>query len=271
MKSVTTYKDITWIDLVGPKDSEIDEAAASFGLDPLVIQDIASPSMRHRVEPNGHYIYLVLHFPILNRQTNLRVNQEIDFIIGKDFIITVHYEPIEAIDNFTKKLEVDSILNHSQAHHPRDTVFFGILKELAGTLSDQLSDIGDWIKDIEAKIFTGKEKRMVFSLSEVSRHLLDFKKSTLPFQDIFSGLKRHGHPLFGDEFITALEGASFEFNKVESSIKELYGLVAELRETNNSLLTTKQNEFIKTLTIMNVVIAFMVGVALVWLGYLAIK
>lgn len=271
MKSVFKYHDTTWIDLTQPESDEIKEAAETFSLDPLIVRSISSPSARHKIEPNLHYIYVVLHFPTLNRETNLRVNQEIDFVIGKNFIITAHYEPIEAINNFAKRLEVSSIL---EKHHPeatRDFIFFGLLRELSNMLIEQLSDIEDWMKDVEGKVFKGEEKKMVFALSDVSRHLLDFKKSTLPYHEVFHGLEIHGSKLFGEDFIGAVEVARSEFAKIEHTTRMLSELVSELRETNNSLLTTKQNEFIKTLTMMNVVIAVMVGIALIWLGYLAIQ
>jgi magnesium transporter len=56
--------------------------------------------------------------------------------------------------------------------------------------------------------------------------------------------------MFGPEFayyLRDLEGAE---ERVERTIDNLYDSLSELRETNNSLLSTKQNEIMKTLTVM---------------------
>ena len=41
---------------------------------------------------------------------------------------------------------------------------------------------------------------MVFSLSQVSRHLLDFRKVALPYNEAFKTLEKSAEKLFGEEF-----------------------------------------------------------------------
>ncbi len=270
MKSVFKYKTSTWVDLVLPTKEEIDEVVREYNIDPLVARELILPSSKHHIESRRNYVFLALHFPSLNKSTKLRENQEVDFIVGKDFVITTRYEQIDAIDTFAKRLEVNSILEKHAPGDPRDVVFFGILRELSKSILGQLSDIGDWIKEIESQIFKGNEKKMVFSLSQVSRHLLDFKKVSLPYNEAFKTLEKSAEKLFGDEFQFSLSGVTEEYKKIDLAVHSLTESVEELRETNNSLLRIKDNSLMKLVTILNLVTSIMVGLALVWLGYLAI-
>ncbi|MFZ2769607.1 MAG: hypothetical protein WAZ50_00555, partial [Minisyncoccia bacterium] len=61
-----------------------------------------------------------------------------------------------------------------------------------------------------------------------------------------------------------------EFRKIELTVRSLTESVEELRETNNSLLRIKDNSLMKFITTLNLITSIMVGIALVWLGYLAI-
>lgn len=270
MKSVFKYKTATWVDLVLPTEEEIDEVVKEYDIDPLVARELVLPSPKHHIESRRNYVYLALHFPALNAVSKLRVYQEVDFIVGKNFVITTRYEQIDAVDNFAKKLEVTSILEKHAPGEPRDVIFFGILRELSQSILGQLSDIDDWIKDIESQIFKGHEKQMVFSLSQVSRHLLDFRKVALPYNEAFKTLEKSAEKLFGEEFQFSLEGMTEEFTKIELTVRSLTESVSELRETNNSLLRIKDNNLMKFITSLNLLTSIMVGITLVWLSYLAI-
>ena len=56
--------------------------------------------------------------------------------------------------------------------------------------------------------------------------------------------------MFGADFTHSYEGVMRTFKQVQSQILFLTEIVTELRETNNSLVSTKQNEIMKVLTIM---------------------
>jgi magnesium transporter len=56
--------------------------------------------------------------------------------------------------------------------------------------------------------------------------------------------------VLGPEFTYYLRDLEGTQERVEQSIDNLHNSLVELRETNNSLLSTKQNEIMKTLTVM---------------------
>lgn len=250
MKNVYKYKTASWIDLVEPTPEELDEVVKEYGIDPLVAHELSSPSLKYRVEPKGDYIFLIIYFPAFKQTAEDRESLEIDFIVGKDFLITVRYDEIEGVENFAKKVEVESILHKDSPMKARDLLFFGLLKELATGLFGQLSYIDSWIKEIEARIFGGREKEMVSSISQVSRRLISFKKIFLPYAESMKSLEKAGQELFGDEFAFYARGLAEEFSKYEHMLKNQMEVLAEVRETNNSLVSTKQNEIIRVLTLM---------------------
>jgi len=245
-----TYKEATWIDLIEPTAEEIESVITDYNIDSMVAKELLSPSLKHRFEKREEYLYLILHFPAFKQTSTIEESQEVDFIIGKDFIITTHYEQVDALERFSKILEVETILSKNIGSSGRDLIFFGILNELAKNLSDQLSFIEDWIREVKLQVFNGKEREMVIAISDVSRNLLDFKKITDPYHDALKSLEVHGASLFGADFAFYTRGIIEEFAKAERVIANEMVSLAELRETNNSLLTTKQNEAMKVFTVM---------------------
>lgn len=269
MKSIYTYKDAEWVDLKKPTDKEIKEVADAHKVDESVAVDLVSPSMRHTVTFGDKHAYVVLHFPAFKDADTGDAAYELDFIIGKDYLITVHYGDISAIQHFSKIVESGAIEDVSG--HGRDVLFFGLLKTLIADLDEKLTKIDHWVRDLEKNMFAGKEKITIFEISEASRHLVDFRKITAVYPDSFRELALQGGEMFGKAFKTHAEETLESFNRVGSKLETLATAVKELRDTNNAILTTKQNETMKLLTTVTIVATIIVGVALVWVGLLAVE
>lgn len=243
------YKDSTWVDIINPTTEELTKIRNEFSLHPHVIDELTSPSVKSRVELHKEYLYMILHFPAFKHSHVNEPKQEVDFVIGHNFLITARYENIDAIDKFAKVVEVNSILDRGFGEDHSGVLFFGVLREIYQSLFDELEYIESWIGKIEEGIFHGQEKEMVFSLSQVSRTLLNFKKATDFHREVLESLDLYGKKIFDDRFSYHARRILDEYVKVQNLVANNMAGVSELRETNNSLVSTKQNEIMKTLTI----------------------
>jgi len=245
-----TYGGVVWVDLDSPTKDEVEQMVSEYGVSMVVAQELVKPSLKSRVEAYDTFVYLIIHFPVFKHSHTTETKQEIDFIIGKNFVITARYDTVDALYQFSKNIEVESILNKEIITNPRNIIFSGIMKEMYRSLENELSFTEDWLSNIEKKIFNSKEKDMVFEISKVGRNLLDFKKATDSHSEVLIALELVGGRLFGEDFTTSVKIAQNDYQKIKNSIKNNSELTDELRETNNSLLTTKQNEVVKVLTIL---------------------
>ncbi|MSR73062.1 hypothetical protein EXS61_00420 [Candidatus Parcubacteria bacterium] len=245
-----SYKGITWLDLDHPTDKDVDDIIKEFKIDGVIANELSKPSIKPRVELYHDFIYLVLHFPAFKHSHSDKTTQEVDFIIGRDFLVTARYDTVDALHKFAKQLEVSSILDKKNIEYPTGYIFYMILKEIYSTIFDELSYIESWQKNIENKIFKGDERNMVFDLSNVSRTLLDFQKTMDAHKEVLISLEIIGKKALGNHFSLYTRVALEEYHKIQNTIKNLRDVVVELRETNNSLLDTKGNEITKVLTIM---------------------
>ncbi len=259
MKSVYNHKGAFWIDLESPSQDEVMEAAKTAGLDLQTVEDLLSPSLKHKIEFGKDHAYLVLHFPAYGESKNDDAAYEVDFILTKNVVITTRYERVEVIEKFRPTEESEN------------GIFFGLLSELLGNFERKLSSVDHWVRDVEKKMFSGHEKDTIFDLSEASRHLIDFRKITAIYPEVFDALAVEGGEIFGKKFSELSKEMAERFEKSRTKLEVLFETVHELRETNNSLLSTKQNESMKMLTVITVIATILVGIALIWVGILALK
>lgn len=244
------YKNILWIDLVRPTKEEISSLMKEFRIDRRIADDLATPTFKPRVEVFDNAMYLVLHFPVFKHSHGDEHEQEIDFILGKHFVITSRRDASDAIHRVSKILESEEITDKEKVSDPTGFVFFRILKELYASLHSELDYINDWTSDIEKKIFAGKEREMVITLSQVSRVLLDFKRAIAAHGEVFESLKIVGDKMFGEHFVYHTQSILSDYYKLRHTIDVAKDTVSELRETNNSLLSTKQNETAKVIAVL---------------------
>lgn len=248
-----THKNVTWIDLELPTKEEVHKVMDEYSIHPTVAEELLMPTLKPKVDLHDNFIYLILHFPAFRHTHNREQNQEVDFIVGKDFIITTRYDTIDPLHKFSKIFETNSILDKSDIGTHAGFVFFFMVKKLYKALEHELEFINDALETIEEDIFEGREKEMVVSLSIVSRDLLNFKQAMRAHKEVLNSFDEVGIKFFGEDFSHNARSIIGEYYRINSMISSHNDSLGELRQTNDSLLTTKQNEVMKTLTIMALV------------------
>lgn len=243
------FKSVIWVDSENPTKDEARDMMEEFELTPEVAQDVLLPTFKDKIITFKDYIYLVLHFPAFKHTHNKSHRQEIDFVIGRNFIITNRYESIDAMEKYAKIFEVNSILDKNEDQAGTGELFLAIMKTNYQSLSDELDSINYLLREAEKKIFGGKEKDMVFELSRIGREIINFNHIVTPHGEILETLKENSEKTLGKDFALGLSGIINEYYKITKILENVTEVLRELRETNNSLLSTKQNEIMKTLTI----------------------
>ncbi len=249
MVSRHTYGNLTWIDLETPTHREVREIADEFALTPLVAEELLLPSTKPRVEFYDAYVYVILHFPAL-RHPHTSFEQEVDFVIGRNFIITTHYDIIDPLHKFSKVFEVNSILEKEHIGEHAGFLFFYMLRKLYRSIEHEIDHVRHNLLHIEENIFAGHEVEMVKALSRCARDLLNMRQTIEPHREALKTLETEGVRFFGEKFSPYLRSLSNEYYRVHNHVMRNTDFLHELRETNNSLLSTKENETMRTLTLM---------------------
>lgn len=244
-----SHRGLIWVDLESPSQDEIRGIAKEYHLNPLVVHELSAPSLKPKVDLYDNLIYLILHFPRIRRGKE-ELDQEIDFIIGKKFLVTVRYGASESLHLVSKIFDASAVLDKGGFGPHAGFIFFFLLGKLYESLMHELAAVGESLRSVEERIFGGEEREMVLSLSKISRDVLYFKRSLSLHRDVLESFEIAGKKLFGDGFAFHLRALIGDYYRVEHAVESNAAFLAELRETNNALLSTKQNEIMKTLTIL---------------------
>jgi magnesium transporter len=246
---------VHWVDLESPTRQELSDVMREFGIDGRIEQEIVDETPYPIVVSSKYYLYMVLHFPASDPAGGAK-SQEIDFIIGKHFLITARYEVIESIYNLHKVFEAEELVGLPESTDHADVLLERVLRRLYTALREDVEIIGKRLDRIEADIFGNKERTTLRTISEVNRVLLRFDMTLGRHEESLSSiLAELSLPtFFGKEFLDRSAHIEAEREHVASLIRSYREVAGELRNTNDSLLSTSQNEVMKTLTVITVII-----------------
>jgi len=248
------YNGLIWVDLEAPTEDEIKQITSDYRLHPLAAAELALPSSRSKVDLYTNFIYLILHFPVCDlcygkRPASGHDTEEIDFIIGQNYLVTVHYQSIEALNEFLKTFTASRLAGRRDQIHA-GYLFYFLIKHLYSSLTAGLDYTNGILKQAEQQIFADEQKAMVQLLSSINRNLLDFRWALKTHRPTLDSLLIAGREFFGDHFKYYLAAVAGEYEKIWNMLESNRDTFLDLRQTNESLLSIRTNETVKLLTVL---------------------
>lgn len=241
---------VKWFDVHKPNKDEVKKLAKSLGVHPLVANDLLNPSARSKVDSFKNHIYLILHFPIYDHKQSESDMFEVDFVIGKDYLITSNYRRKAVISDFKKHFTEELDKFDKEQVKSGGHLFYFVLRYLYRTLETHLEKISLKLDDAEEQIFIDNPKDMVEFLASLNHNVLDFKHSLKRHRPILESYIKVSKDLLGDKYTYYSHALIGEYEKIWNITEDNKELVKDLQETNDSLLNTRSNEIMKNLTIM---------------------
>jgi Mg2+ and Co2+ transporter CorA len=210
MISRYTHGNLMWIDLESPTREELLHLSEEHGLPKPVEEELFSKNNGSKIELYEQFIYLTLQFP-----------QQLGFIIGKKFLVTVHHESVNAIQEFVGLFENAELLDYHKKISDTGIMFMELMKKLYDNSSKELNEITQRIPAVENNLFAHRENGMVKAISQTTSKVLAFKQTLQPQADVLNAYKVASAQLFG-------EMGTYYASLIISDFNKVYGEAAAL-------------------------------------------
>jgi magnesium/cobalt transport protein CorA len=247
------YEDLdgVWIDIEQPTEEEIRKVAQEFSINGYIEQELLSPTPLPTVTGDEGMALLVLHFPTQGMEDGETKTQEVDFVVGKNFILTVRYEVVAALHHLKKLLEAQELVE-GKAPVTTDVLFETLFAHLYTAMRDHTNHIALNLTHVEKEMFAGHERTTVRSISNISREFLHIEAALANQEESLRGfldaITQYG--LFGPVFSQRAQRILAERAHLAQMVETNRAIASEMRETNLAILGANQNEIMKTLTVI---------------------
>ncbi len=234
-------KNVRWIDCAKPTAHDLSWLKKEFGLHPIIVDELKGPSARAHVENYDGYLFFVYYFPSYDLADASSIRTEIDFIVTKDSVVTVHYGPVAgALDKFKVAGEKSSLM-----------LLYHILSNLILFEERQLRHIREKVEQVGQAIFKDKEREVLERLTYLKRDISEYRIVVRLQRQIFESLLTRGKDFWGDDAAVYLNDLIGDQLKVVNQIEDYRDAVADFEDTNNQLMNVKINTAMKTFTTLS--------------------
>lgn len=240
---------VTWVDLASPEPEEIRAVMEEYNIPPQLLSDLSGPVPRSEASAAEHAIKITIDFPVVKKKS-IESSHEIKFLITKKTLITVRYEDVSALHRFSKEFEVLATLDRGTKDTHGGMLFIALMSSLYDGLASKLDYIDARMDFIEEEMFDEREREMVVEISRASQTLITFRQILFSHKEVLEAARPMFEKLFGDSFLMRLDDLLLNYQYLARKTSTLSASLQELRDTNDSLLSTKQNEIMKALTVM---------------------
>lgn len=231
-------REVQWINIEKPTEKELQWLEKEFDIHPVIIDELRGPSARAKVEAYKDYLFFIYYFPLYDVEDEASVRTEIDFIITKDSVITVHYEPLkELLDGFGVKKMSSSL-----------ELMYDLVEHLINFEERQLRHVREKVEGVGREIFKDKEKEILERITYVKRDISEYRIVVRLQGPILHSLLIKGKKFWGDTAEVYLNDLMGDQLKVVNQLEDYRDAIADFEDTNNQLMNLKINSVMKTFT-----------------------
>jgi magnesium transporter len=253
MRSIE-YGGTRWVDVRRPTSEQIEEIGVEFQLHPLVIEDVKSRIQRPKIdEYPGEYLFIVLKFPIHDKETRLNQASEIDIIVGENLFMTFHdgnLRPlVTLIDSIFESDELSvELLRRTPSH-----LLYEVVDRLVDFLVPIVPRLEERVTAIEEMIFESQALETVQEISVIQRDLISLRRILRPQLAIIHRFEVGSLPFMSEDIDDYWGDVSDHLGRTLDSLEELSEILATLSDAHDKLVSQRMNDIIKTLTIFTVI------------------
>lgn len=252
--STISEANFSWVNVKRVTEAEMGVLGKNYNFSPLDLKECLPPLQRPKLILRDNYLFLILVFPVFNRKTRLIEPAEVDFFIGKDFIITVHDSKIQALEDFFELLETNQAHRQTLFQNPAH-FFFQLLDELLDSCFPMLFHISNDIESVEKQVLIGYSQETIHEILRIKNNLVVFQKAMQPHRDLLLRLQNLLPQFFPIENFLHYARKLIDHCKEIWDNLEIYNRAIDgLHQTHTTLISFRLNELIKILTIFSVVL-----------------
>jgi magnesium transporter len=250
---------LRWIDLTKQDAGSIGLLGERFRFHPLTLEDCLHFDQRPKLESYDDYDFLVVHGYQINWEAPADSQAlELHIFITRNFIITIHEQPMPMLESLWNKVSADARL----VSQGTDYMCYLILDGLMDTYFPQISDVEMKIDSLEDRVLNSATDVELEEIINFKRLLLDLRRILLPQRDVIGILTRHTNERFTGRVELYMRDLYDHALRLHSYIENSRELVSNLRDAHLWAASQRTNEIMKRLTILSAIfmpLTFMTG------------
>ncbi len=248
---------LTWIHLDPPTDPEtVNALRARFGWHPLDVEDVLSKRQRPKVDDyvEDGYLFGVLHFPAYDKAIQRLNAGELDFFLGSDYLVTISNVELLPVTRLFGRLQDDERLRDELFGKGSGRLLYEVLDDLFDYCFPILDKIAYKLDSIEDDIEDLRSEEIVTDISKAKQEIISYRKIIKPQRPALRLLERHIERFLPEELELYFDDLVDASERIWDLLDNYKEVVEALESTNESVISHRQNDVLRLLTIFSVIL-----------------
>jgi magnesium transporter len=250
-----TERKLTWFYIEKPTPNEVAFLTQRFHFHPLDLDDVLSRIQRPKIDEYEDYLFMVLHFPVFDKQNRITRPSEMDIFIGENYVVTVHCSgDLKPLAKFFQECETDKESRERYLGRSSGFLLYHILDRLVSSCFPILNKLTQNIDDIEDIILTKPVPKTVREISLIRRDLISFRRVVHPQIAVIETLEKEEYPFFKEDQEIYFGDVADHIRKIWDGLEDCKEVIDGLADTSNWLTSHRIQEVMRILTIFMAII-----------------
>jgi magnesium transporter len=240
-----------WVNLSSPTPEEARSILEDvFGFHPLAIEDCLADTRYPKIEDYEDYIYLVMHAVAFSKENQFRTT-ELDFFIGKTFLVTHHSEPLPAIVSTIDRVQK----NPTAIARGMDRLAHHLLDTIIDAYQPVLNDLTKEIATLEDVVFgtTDTERTVISEYRARKKELSDLQQIVRPQREVLIRLARGEFKIIRPVMLPYFRDLLGNLNRIDATTSSLSDQLFMTLDVYLNKASYETNEIIKLLTLVTAI------------------
>ena len=243
-----------WIHIESPRSADRDWLEEHFDFHPLDYEDVFSRNQRPKLDQYDDYVFIVLHFPLFDKDSGRILTAELDLFMGPDFLITLPNIPLPPLSAMFERYREKDDLREEIFSKGSGYLLYKIVDTVRRRLVPDAAQDGLKLERIEDDIFEGRSSEIVRDISEAKQEIINFRKIVRPQRAVLRDLERTKQRYLQEELEIYFDDISDAAERIWDTLENYKEVIEALESTNESVLSHRLNDSFRILTAASVVL-----------------
>jgi magnesium transporter len=238
--------------------------AEHFDFHPLDLEDVMSRNQRPKLDEYPDYLFIVLHFPVFDKQVGRLNAGELDLFVGPDYVITIPNQPLKPIEYLFERCRSSEEVREQYFSKGPGYLLYHIVDQCFDYCFPMLRKVGNKLEQLEEEIFSGRGEEIVRDISNVKQEIINFRKIIRPQRTVLRDLERTKQRYLADELEIYFDDINDASERIWDMLENYKEVVEALEDTNESVISHRVNSILRVLTTITVIVLPLTLLASVW-------
>lgn len=234
---------VAWIDLYKPTQEEFETVAQELEFPSRIIEAAIKPHQRPKVVHYGDSTFIVLKTARYLDEPEKVEFSEAHVLVGKEFVATVRYEVIPALDEVRRRLEGEPELLRQGAQ----PILHEIMDQIVDDYEPVLEGLGEDIEEVEGEVFGGNAG-VSQRIYQLSGELVQFQRAISPLARALERVAESDEHDIAPEVKSYLRDLHDRVLRVKEPTEGFRDMLSDILVVNLTLVSVRQNDQTKKIS-----------------------